>query len=505
MNSGLLRRTEVAVHPDPRRVLARIFLPGQEPTTTGISRAAGVVQRCLALSDEQVAQGLAGITAGFGARHRDLGRVLEENFAALAHRVEGADDLSVDRRRLIGAYFTQEYAHQSAALFNPSVVAHPVQDGPAGSLRFLMSARAVGEGHLSSIVFATGLLGPGTAQTATVTLDPPTGYSGEGERRGALFDRERFRREAAVAEVDPGSLAFVLAELPEQFTLEALDRALADLQDQQLTRVRVEQTGPQLRLVATASYVVEFTAGTALSERVLTPSAPVESQGMEDARFVRFTGDDGASTYLATYTGYDGSGIVSRRLQTDDFRTFQAGAFTGRAATNKGMALFPRLVGGRHLALSRWDRENNAIAISEDGHDWNDARRVQVPERPWELIQLGNCGSPIETPQGWLVLTHGVGAMRRYAIGALLLDLDDPWRVRGRLLEPLLQPAEDERDGYVPNVVYSCGALAHGDTLLLPYGCSDSTIRIALVDLPALLARLLGAEPASPPAEGHTR
>ncbi|MFZ0157875.1 MAG: glycoside hydrolase family 130 protein [Kineosporiaceae bacterium] len=503
MTSVFVRRTDVVLRPDPSRVIAKIFLPGQEPTTTGVSRAAGVVQRCLALGEGEVEEELAEIMAGFGSRHRHFDRILDAHFAALAHRVEGSEELSTERRRLIGAYFTQEYAHQSAALFNPSVVAHPEQDVAPGSLRFLMSARAVGEGHLSSIVFGSGVLGPGTARTATVTVDRPSGNAMEGEPRDSLLDRERFRIEATASDVDPGSLTFVLDALAPQFTLDALDGALAELQDQQLTRVNIGETLDCLRLVATSSYTVGFPAGIPLSDRVLTPSAPVESHGIEDARFVRFTDDRGASTYLATYTAYDGSGIVSRRLETDDFLTFRASAFTGRAATNKGMALFPRLVGGHHLALSRWDRENNAIAVSADGYGWHDVRQVQAPEQPWELIQLGNCGSPIETPQGWLVLTHGVGAMRSYSIGALLLDLDDPWRVIGRLAQPLLRPAPDERDGYVPNVVYSCGALVHGQTLLLPYGCSDSTIRIALVDLPELLDRLT-ENPTVPTPPGET-
>jgi predicted GH43/DUF377 family glycosyl hydrolase len=487
-----VRRTDVLLRPDPSRVIARIFLPGQEPTTHGVSRAAGVVQRCLAMSEQKAGAVLAEIMAGYGHRHRHLGRLFEAHFDALAHRVEGSDDLPAERRRLIGAYFTQEFALEAAALFNPSVVEHPQQDVPSGSLRFLMSARAVGEGHLSSVVFGSGVLSSGTAQTAAVAMDTSSRYATSGTNRTTTIDRERFRHEAAVAGADPGSLAFVLGELPERFTLEALENALSDLQDQHLTRVHVEHTTRCLRMVAGGTYEVGFPSDTQLSERVLMPVAQVESHGVEDARFVRFTDDDGASTYLATYTGFDGSGIASRRLQTDDFVTFRATSFSGRAAANKGMALFPRLVGGRHLALSRWDRENNAIAISSDGHDWHDAKQLQTPEQPWELIQLGNCGSPIETPHGWLVLTHAVGAMRGYSIGALLLDLDDPSIVVGRLTDPLLRPAEDERDGYVPNVVYSCGALLHGETLLLPYGCSDSTIRLALVDLPSLLDRLMG-------------
>jgi predicted GH43/DUF377 family glycosyl hydrolase len=486
------RRTETLLRPDPSRVVAKIFLPGQEPTTIGLSRAAGVVARCLAMTAPEANAVLEEILTGFGPRHRRLAERLDAHFEAVAHRVEDAEELSPRRRRLIGAYFTQEYALEAAALFNPSVVVHPEQQGLGpGQMRFVMSARAVGEGHVSSIVFRTGVLSAGSFASATVTLDPRSPYVTSGTPVASVIDRERFWREADDARVDPETLAFVLGQVPERFTSAELDGALEALREEQLTRVNSEQTSASLRAIAGGSYHVSFAAETELSERALMPIAPVESQGVEDARFVRFVDDEGSATYLATYTAFDGGHIVSRRLQTDDFRTFDAVTFTGRVAANKGLALFPRRVAGRYLALSRWDRENNAIVSSFDGHHWQDSTRLQTPGQPWELIQLGNCGSPIETPQGWLVLTHGVGAMRRYSIGALLLDLNDPSLVLGRLAEPLLQPAEDERDGYVPNVVYSCGALLHGDTLLLPYGCSDSTIRFALVDLPTLLGRLL--------------
>jgi predicted GH43/DUF377 family glycosyl hydrolase len=486
------RRTETLLRPDPSRVVARIFLPGQEPTTIGLSRAAGVVARCLAMTDPEADAVLDEILTGFGSRHRNLAERLDAHFEAVAHRVEDAEGLSPQRRRLIGAYFTQEYAVEAAALFNPSVVVHPQQQGLApGQLRFVMSARAVGEGHVSSIVFRTGVLGAGSFETATVTLDPPSPYVTTGTPAAAVIERERFWREADDARVDPETLAFVLSQVPDRFTLDELDRALAALHDEQLTRVNAGHTAASLRAIASGCYEIGFGLETELSERVLMPIAPVEGHGIEDARFVRFVDDKGAATYLATYTAFDGAHIASRRMQTDDFRTFRAVTFTGRVAANKGLALFPRRIGGRYLALSRWDRENNAVISSFDGHHWQDSTRLQTPHEPWELIQLGNCGSPIETPQGWLVLTHGVGAMRKYSIGALLLDLDDPSLVLGRLADPLLRPAEDERDGYVPNVVYSCGALLHGQTLLLPYGCSDSTIRFTVVDLPSLIGRLL--------------
>jgi predicted GH43/DUF377 family glycosyl hydrolase len=487
----LARRTTLLLTADPRRVAARLFLPGQELAAPGVSRAAGVVARCQAMSDHEVNSALDQVRTDYGARHRDLTTLLEEHFRAIAHRVPEAAGVPADRRLLIGAFFTREISVESAALFNPSVVAHPVQDAGGDALRFVMSARAVSEGHLSTIVFRSGTVTPqpGAAGDA-VTLDPPSPQVVCAVRHSGPAVRDRLRREAVRSGADPESLDFVLATVGPDVDDAALDRAITSLRQQRLTRRDVEGTIASLRQALRASYEVTFPADSALSERTLFPEIEVESHGMEDARFVRFTEPDGRVGYLATYTGFDGSEVVSRRLETDDFVTFRSAPLTGPAAMNKGMALFPRMVGDRHLALSRWDRENNAIASSRDGFHWEIAAQLQAPSQDWEIIQLGNCGPPLETEAGWLVLTHGVGAMRSYALGALLLDLDDPSTVIGRLTEPLLRAQQDERDGYVPNVVYSCGALIHQQTLLLPYGCSDTSIRLALVDLPTLLRRL---------------
>ncbi len=501
----LVVRTDVLLRPDPRRVVARLFLPGQEMAAPGTSRAATVVARCLALSRVEVDAELDRVLERFGPRHRGFTALLDAHFAAVAHRVDGAGTLTPARRRLIGAYFTQEYAVESAALFNPSLVAHPEPGPDPDRLRFVLSARAVGEGHLSSIVFRSGevtrpAVTAGGSRFPTIAMDPAPALATSGTHGSGLMDREGLRALAAAAGVDGESLRFLLGNLPPVFGPEILEPALHRLRDEHLTRVHAERTIASLRGAASAFYDVQFAAETELSERALLPWAPAESHGMEDARFVRFTEDNGASTYLATYTAYDGTRVTPMRLQTDDFQNFRASPLTGPAATDKGLALFPRRVGGRQLALSRWDRENNALAISDNGHHWHDAVEIHGPTRPWELIQVGNSGSPLETSEGWLVLTHGVGPMREYSLGAILLDLDDPTLVRGRLAEPLLRPAPDERDGYVPNVVYSCGALAFGTTLLLPYGCSDASIRIALIDLPALLTRILTS-----PRDGSAR
>jgi len=326
-------------------------------------------------------------------------------------------------------------------------------------------------------------MGPG----GTLRVDDPGRHLESGRVLPTWYDRDAFAAALAGADIDRESSAFVVERLPARFDGDELEAALAALTGERLTRPTAARTGELARRIAACSYEVEFPHATVLAERVLWPQAPSESRGIEDARFVRVE-DDGV--YRATYTAFDGASIVPQLIETEDFRRFRMSQLSGPAATNKGMALFPRRVGGRHVALSRWDRENNAITSSVDGIRWDDPRTLQTPSRPWELIQLGNCGSPVETEAGWVVLTHGVGPMREYVIGALLLDLDEPGRVIGALRDPLLVPADDERDGYVPNVVYSCGALRFGDRLLLPYGASDASVRFAFVDLALLVERL---------------
>jgi predicted GH43/DUF377 family glycosyl hydrolase len=493
----LLTRTEHRLKPDASRTLCRLFVPGQETLIQGESRATPVIDRVLALDEPAVEQALAQTTALFSGHYRDLAQTLEQNFSRVAHRIRAQTRLSRARRQLIGAYFSQEYALEAAALFNPSLVIHPDQAGcRSGEVRFVMSLRAVGEGHLSSIEFRTGTIGDGSV----IRFDPPGRFLGRGRPRSVRYDRRLFSKKLSDCGHDDENARLLWSILPPRFTGTELEAALAELSRQQLTRADSTALIDRVRWMAASNYAVEFGADDALSERVLWPTAPAESHGMEDARFVRFTddpgrdgadGDGAAARYYATYTAFDGSQVAPQLLETGDFRTFTVSQLSGTAASNKGMALFPRRVAGRYAALSRWDRESNAIAYSDDVHDWPAARTFQSPARPWELIQLGNCGSPIETPAGWLVLTHGVGPMRDYAIGAVLLDLDEPEHLLASLPEPLLTAEESEREGYVPNVVYSCGAMRHGDTVVLPYGCSDSTVRIALVDLNLLLGRLL--------------
>ena len=487
-----MTRLPVRLRPDPRRVVARLFLPGQEMTGNGESRAAGVVGRILALSDDDVARALDDVLTRFGGRHRRFRAVLENHFDLVAHRLGGGVPPSSERRLLLGACFTAEYSVEAAALCNPSIVLDPDQEGTApGQVRFVMSLRAIGEGHLSCIQFRTGVVAAG----GEVHLDDPGPFLVAGRPVATVYDRELFRAKLAELGYAGESASFVLDSLPARFTSAEFDRALAELEAQIVTHSSVRETFEHLRSVASSNYDTEFPADTGIAERVLLPMGPAESRGMEDARFVRFTDDDGTVTYYATYTAFDGVHVAPQLLETHDFRRFRITQLTGLAAKNKGLALFPRRVGGYYLALSRWDRERNSLAVSTDCRAWAPATTLQSPERPWELLQLGNCGSPIETPAGWLVLTHGVGPMRVYSIGAVLLDLDDPGRVRAQLSAPLMVPDETERNGYVPNVLYTCGALLHGETLVIPYGISDATIGFAVVDLSELLDRLLSEAP----------
>lgn len=495
----VVTRLDLRLRADPSRVLARMFVPGHELLAGTESRATGVLDRIRALSDGEVRSTLQDVLHRFGHRHRDLPAVLTAHYGRIAHRVPDADGLSTERRTLIGAWFTNEYALEAAALFNPSAVAHPDQSGlPPGHVRFVLSLRAVGEGHLSTVEFRTGVYDGGD----TVVLDDPGPHVEEGRYAPVVHDRDLFAAMLAEDGGDDESTSFLISRLPPRFDELDLERAATALAGQRITRGGGTRTVELARRIAHCTYGIEFPPNTPLSGRVLWPQGPTETHGMEDARFVRFTGDDGQLTYRATYTAFDGSRIAPQMIETADFRRFRVSRFAGPAARDKGFALFPRTIGGRHFALSRWDRENNTVATSVDGQRWDGGRNLGLPDRVWSLVQSGNCGSPVETDGGWLVLTHGVGPMREYALGAMLLDRDDPTRVLGALREPLLRAREDERDGYVPNVLYSCGGLLHGDRMLLPYGASDASVRFAVLDVPLLLARLRADGPAgrTPPA-----
>lgn len=491
-----VRRDAQRLLPDPRRVIAKPFLddvavPSEE------SRSALLIRRVLAIPEADVARLLAGVLETFAARHRGFEEILERHFRMIAGHVDGAVALSRARRLLLGAYFTSEYSVECAALFNPSIVPAPDQEGlAAGERRFIMSLRAVGEGHISSIELRSGVLDAAGA----LHFEPPgdrlvTGSRSSPER----YDRDQFRTKLTELGVWNALAQSVLSRLPASFTPAELEASLHHLERQSAPDAMSWETEKIIRVLAASNYVTRFPPDSPLAERVLFPAGPHETHGMEDARFVRFVDDDGGAsssraggtaTYYATYTAYDGFEILPQMIETRDFLSFRISTLNGMAAQNKGMALFPRRIGGRYAMLSRKDRENLHLATSDDIHLWNEVTELHEPSHPWELRHIGNCGSPIETSAGWLVITHGVGPMRRYSLGAILLDLDDPRRVIGQLREPLLEPDETEREGYVPNVLYSCGGMIHGDDLILPYGFSDHGIAIARISVPELLAAL---------------
>jgi predicted GH43/DUF377 family glycosyl hydrolase len=485
--TGLVTRSPERLAANPSRVITRLFVPGQEGFEHQESRAGAVLARILALDEGEVRSSLDDVVVRFDGRHRDLAGTFRRHAAELADRLDPGEELSDARKLLLGAAFTSEYAIEGAALCNPSIVAHPDQTGTvAGSLRFVMSVRGIGEGHRSSIGFRTGVIDA----AGRATIDDPTPFATAGTPKPALLDTAVFRSELTRLD-DAGEAAdYVLGELGQSFTRAALDQQLAQLRAHLSTRAHAEETISAFRSIAERTYSIEFDDSTTLSERVLWPSMAAEQGGMEDARFVRFIDGDGSVIFYATYTAYSGARISQQLLTTTDFRSFTSAPIVGRAAANKGLALFPRRIRGRFAAMSRSDRESNTVAYSDDLSIWTSALPCQSPTRAWEALQLGNCGPPVETDAGWLVLTHGVGPMRTYRIGAILLDLDDPTRILGQLSQPLLSPAIDEQDGYVPNVVYSCGALVHADTLVLPYGFADGAIGIATVPLPDLLAGL---------------
>jgi predicted GH43/DUF377 family glycosyl hydrolase len=479
-------RTGIVLRPNNARVLYRPFEP------THAQRAIKIIGRVMELGDEEVENLLGQVLSEFHGRHQRLLHFFQERFDAVRQHVLTDRPLSESRRLLVGSYFTQEYALESAALFNPCLVWHPDQEGlPAGSRRFIVSLRATGEGHVSSVGFRSGTVDRGGA----IAIARPTGFvTAPRAVASSRYDKPLFLRKLAELGVSDGFVDLAFAEIGEQFTLRDLEAALTQTSRRQRARRREwEPVAAAIMALARANYEIECDPASDISERVIFPYSPAETNGIEDARFVRFVEDDGSVHYYATYTAFDGSFFLPQFVETDDFVRFRVSTLNGPEIANKGMALFPRRIHGAYAMLSRQDGENIHVMESDMLHFWHTKRLVLRPTQPWEFVQIGNCGSPIETPAGWLVLTHGVGPMRKYAIGAVLLDLDDPTRVIGRLREPLLAPDENERAGYVPNVVYSCGSVIHEGLLVIPYSMSDYATSFATVPLADVLSALTGA------------
>ncbi|MDB6027582.1 MAG: Beta,4-mannooligosaccharide phosphorylase [Verrucomicrobiales bacterium] len=476
-------RVGPTLRPDHSRVLMRPF----RPSTDDIARR--IVSQIMNLSEAEVASVLGGVFSDFDSRHDGVEKFLQNRFTQVRHHIVGNRKLSAKRQALIGAHFTHEYSPESAALFNPSIVPHPDQSGlPKGSLRFILSLRATGEGHISSITFRLGVIDA----KHRIKLMPPVAFAAEPERvPNAIYETALFARKLEELGVRNKFCRSVLEQLGESFTIGHLRTVL----DEEAKRTgensaSADRAARGMLLLAESNYDVRFDPAQPVSQRVIFPSSPSQSNGIEDARFVQFKDDNGKVTYYATYTAYDGKIILPQLLETSDFVHFKFITLNGPGVRNKGMALFPRKVNGQYVMISRQDDENILIMFSDNLHFWSEPKLLLAPEQPWEFIKMGNCGSPIETEAGWLVLSHGVGAMRKYCIGAFLLDLKDPRRVIGRLKEPLLSPNEEEREGYVPNVVYTCGALLHGRKVVIPYAMSDSASSFATVPLDELLAAL---------------
>jgi predicted GH43/DUF377 family glycosyl hydrolase len=475
----LAQRQSLRLRADASRTVAQLFVPGHAFPGEG-GRASEVVEQLRSLSDAGVAQALGSVHERFADRHQDLSALLRLNADRIRNRLAPGEYLSEDRWLLLGATFTQELAPEGAAICNPSMIELTGrQDLAEGETGYVMSVRQIGEGHRSSIGFRTGTIDV----AGIVSVDDRRRFSTPATTGPAQLHAHHFRDGREISD-------WVLQRLGTSFTREALDAVLGEVASQRDTRREVGPTVAHMKAIADRTYTATFPPSSPLDERVLFPATAAEANGIEDARFVRMTYADGRTGWCATYTAFDGAAIAQQLLQTDDFVTFDSSPLLGAAASNKGLALFPRTIDGDHIALTRFDGANNAIARSPDIDTWPTATPIVHPRSVWETVQVGNCGSPIETDAGWLVLTHGVGPMRTYVMGAWLLDLDDPTCLIGRLSEPLLEPAPDEQDGYVPNVVYSCGALAHGDRLVIPYGIGDASIGFASASISEIVGSM---------------
>jgi len=425
-----LNRQALHLRPDPARVVVRPFKPATEPrdfNPTDKKRANHIVDRVMALDATSVASLLAEVLENFVGRHRNLLKTFEARADEMEGAFAGHPSFTQEQRRLVGAYFLHEYSFEAAALFNPSIVPHPDQTGtPTGARRFVLSLRAVGEGHISSLTFRSGLV----AADGSVSVDSPAR----------------------------------LASIPKVSAQSSPDPDRAEL---------------------------IFNPNEDISERVIFPVLPSQSNGVEDARFVEFE-EQGAKMFYATYTAYTGRSIRSELIETRDFVSFRMTALRGEAARNKGMALFPRKIDGKYVMIARQDNENLYLIYSDDLYCWNGGDAILKPQFPWEFVQIGNCGSPIELDEGWLLLTHGVGPVRRYSIGAVLLDKANPAKVLARSREPLVRPEPSNREGYVPNVVYTCGGMRHNRHIVLPYAVSDTFCSVATMEIAALIESLQG-------------
>jgi len=480
----LIERKPVKVYPNPKRVIARFFFNGEE-------RAVEVVKKVMELSDDEVFGLISPLLQEYSKRHRNITKILTRHCKRVLHSIEAAgfeyDELDKDRKLLMGSYFTHEYSIESAAFFNPSIVEDPDQsDLVDGEKRVIISFRAVGEGHISSVVFRRALID----RNHDITVIPAGNYIDEAEViKNAVYNKRLFLKKAADSKIDIEVLDEVGNKLQDKFDYATLRKIILDgkaLQEDDLHKLEYDK----ILWLSDTYHEISFSRDTDISDRIIFPISEFERKGIEDARFVKFIRDDGSVVYYATYTAFDGAMIMPKLLQTTNFYDFKISPLHGVGAQNKNLALFPRKINGKYAMMSRIDGCNNYLMYSDKLTVWDNPVKLQSPKFSWEFIQIGNCGSPIETEDGWLVITHGVGPMRRYCLGASLFDLDDPSIEIGRLKEPLVIPNTDEREGYVPNVLYSCGSIIHNGELIIPYGLSDYCSSFAGVKIDILLERL---------------
>lgn len=482
-----VNRKENVFHPDASRVIARFFFSGEK-------RALHTIEAISGMSNQEASTALGQVLRDYSMRHRNISKIFEKHFHKVSHFCEqlniAPSSLDIAQKILIGSYFTSEYSVEAAAFFNPSIVEHPDQSEiEPGAKRVILSFRATGEGHISSIVFRAGVLD----KDCNIRIEPVGKMLEEAAHvRRHVYQKSTFQKKLKemhkIQRAIPADL--VLHNLNDQFTYGELRQCVEQYRTQDEMSAENEVLLDQIIWLASSHYELDFSLDTNISERVIFPVSAHEKNGIEDARFVKFTGDDGKIIYYATYTAYDGTSILPKMLSTQDFYHFRISPIHGEIAQNKGMALFPRKINGKYAMLCRVDGYSNYIAFSDKLNVWREAKLLQEPKYPWEFIQIGNCGSPIETTEGWLVITHGVGPMREYVLGAALFDLDNPEKEIGRLNSPLLIPDSNEREGYVPNVVYSCGSMIHNNDLIIPYAMSDYASSYATVCLEELLHEL---------------
>jgi len=480
----ITNKTLKNIRPDDRRVITRPFRPRSE------NHMINIVNRILALDETRVKALLKQTLKDFAHRHKDIQAILMRNYQKIAGYIQEPAALSEDRKLLLGSCFTMEYSIESAALFNPSIVIYPKQNNlQKGQTRVIFSFRATGEGHISSIVFRSALID----KDNSIFLEPVSPYLGTPETvLNTTYDRELFRAKLEEMGLFSEAAKAIYLHLPASFTPEEMGQAInAVYGSNAFAPADMEETVIHIEWLEESNYEVIFPHGHLISERVIFPLSQNESNGVEDARFVRFVDEDGSVTYYATYTAYNGREILPQLIETRDFHRFKISTLNGPLARNKGMALFPRKINGQYAMITRTDGENLYLSYSNNIHFWFEGVKIEAPENPWELVQIGNCGSPLETKKGWILLTHGVGPMRKYCIGVSLLDLKDPSKIIGRLAEPLLAPREEERAGYVPNVVYSCGSIILNGELIIPYAISDSESHVASIPVEELLDKLL--------------